>query len=83
MDGKEYRERIFGPVTSGWGAFPDYRKGKMRVTKAEFLNYCNEQFKSLKVAIDRKSRGSNVEDGYFMEHLDKLKNFFMDHYVEG
>jgi len=46
-----------------------------------FRRYCNDQIKSMKVAIDRKSRGSTVEDGYFMEHLNKLKEFFLDHEV--
>ena len=64
------------PITSGWGSigYP--------VSKGHFKNYCDEQIQSLKVAIDRKSKGSTVEDGYFMEHLNKLKDFFMNHYVE-
>jgi hypothetical protein len=71
------------PVTGGWGTiYPSYNQGKSRYTKAEFLNYCNDQLKSIKVAIDRKSKGSPAEDGYFMEHLDKLKNFFLESYVE-
>jgi len=72
------RERMMrtGPITSGWGSigYP--------VSKGHFKNYCDEQIQSLKVAIDRKSKGSTVEDGYFMEHLNKLKDFFMNHYVE-
>jgi len=72
------RERMMQtrPITSGWGSI------KYPTSKEQFKHYCEEQIKSLKVAIDRKSKGSSVEDGYFMEHLNKLKDFFMNHYVE-
>jgi len=66
----------FNMTYSGWGP-----KGQP-IDKETFKRYCNEQIKSLKVAIDRKSKGSTVEDGYFMEHLRKLESFFKDHYVE-
>ena len=51
---------------------------KWNESKAQFENYCNEQLKSIKVAIERKANGSVVEDGYFMEHLEKLKRFFLE-----
>jgi len=63
------------PITSGWGS------RKFNTDGVTFRRYCNEQIKSLKVAIDRKSHGSTVEDGYFMEHLNKLKDFFLEHEV--
>jgi len=65
----------FNMTYSGWGT-------KYPTSKQQFKGYCEEQIKSLKVAIDRKSKGSSVEDGYFMEHLNKLKDFFLNHYVE-
>jgi len=55
---------------------------KYPTSKAHFKEYCEEEIKSLKVAIDRKAKGSTVEDGYFMEHLKKLSSFFLDHYVK-
>ena len=52
--------------------------GKPKYTKIEFSSYCDAQMESLKVAIDRKSRGSPCEDAYFLEHLDSLKKFFLN-----
>ena len=72
------RERMMrtGPITSDWGSigYP--------TSKEHFNNYCNGQIKSLKVAIERKSKGSTAEDNYFLEHLNKLKKFFLENYVE-
>lgn len=51
--------------------------GKPKYTKIEFTSYCDAQIESLRVAIDRKSNGSTVEDAYFLEHLDSLKKFFL------
>ena len=65
----------FNMTYSGWGS-------RHYTDKETFKRYCNEQLKSIKVAIDRKAKGSTVEDGYFMEHLNKLKNFFLENYVE-
>lgn len=47
------------------------------VTPEQFRRYCYSQLDSIKVAIDKKSRGSTVEDNYFLEHLNKLKNEFL------
>jgi len=73
---KKFKEESYRPITSGWGSI------RTRPTsKEQFKHYCDEQLKSLKVAIDRKSKGSTVEDGYFLEHLNKLKDFFLEHEV--
>jgi hypothetical protein len=47
-------------------------------TREQFLHYCQEQINSIQVAIRRKSNGSQVEDSYFLEHLEKLKTFFLE-----
>lgn len=46
-------------------------------SKEQFLGYCQAQLESIKCAIDKKSRGSTVEDMYFMEHWEKLRNYFL------
>jgi hypothetical protein len=46
-----------------------------------FEQYCNEQLESIKLAIKRKANGSTVEEIYFGEHIDKLKQFFSDYAV--
>lgn len=66
----------FGPITSGWGSISH------SVSKEQFKRYCSHEVKSLQTAIDRKSKGSEVEDSYFLEHLDKLKNYFLENSVE-
>ena len=54
----------------------------MKYDKETFLNYCRQEIKSLNVAIERKGRGSLVEEAYFNEHIDKLKEFFLEAQVE-
>ena len=54
----------------------------MKYDKETFLNYCKQEIKSLNVAIDRKYRGSTVEEAYFLEHIQKLNNFFLEAEVE-
>jgi len=39
--------------------------------------------KSIKVAIDRKGNYSTVENSYFLEHLEKLKDFFLENEIGG
>jgi len=53
-----------------------------KTDKEYFLNYCESHLRSIRVAIDRKSRGSRVEDSYFLEHFNKLKDFFLESEVE-
>ena len=48
----------------------------MKYDKETFEKYCNEQLKSIQVAIRRKVNGSRVEGSYFNEHIEKLKEFF-------
>ena len=50
----------------------------MRYTRDEFLHYINGQLDSINVAITRKARGSRVENAYFLEHWEKLRDFFID-----
>jgi hypothetical protein len=50
----------------------------MRYDKETFLNVCSEHIWSIQVAISRKYNGSTVENGYFNEHIDKLRRFFND-----
>jgi hypothetical protein len=51
-------------------------------TPEDFIAYCNAQLKSINCAIERKSQGSPCEDGYFMEHMSKLLNFFLGAVVD-
>jgi hypothetical protein len=58
------------------------KPGRYTTTKEHFKDYCNGQIASIKVAIDRKAKGSCAEDGYFLEHIEKLKNFFIESRIE-
>ena len=51
------------------------------IEKEVFASYCDSQIKSISIAINRKLNGSQVEDGYFKEHWEKLGKFFLEHYV--
>ena len=46
-------------------------------TPEQFKYRCNDYLKSIKVAIDKKAHGSPAEDGYFLEKIEALKNFFL------
>jgi hypothetical protein len=55
---------------------------KMVDSKQHFLLSCHDYIKSMEVAIQRKANGSTVEDGYFVEKINKLKEYFLGTEVE-
>ena len=47
-------------------------------TKEEFETYIQTHMRSINIAIERKAGGSECEEAYFLEHWEKLRNFFME-----
>jgi hypothetical protein len=48
----------------------------------DFKAYCRSQIQSISTAIHKKANGSTVEDEYFLEHIEKLKHYFLSREVK-
>jgi hypothetical protein len=51
-------------------------------TPEGFKAYCRSQIQSISTAIHKKANGSTVENEYFLEHIEKLKNYFLNNEVK-
>lgn len=69
---------LFDEIVKGSNyTFPETKASRYD-SPEQFRNRCNDYIKSMKVAIDRKSKGSPAEEGYFLEKIDNLRRYFLE-----